>query len=414
MASVSDVIFYVLAFMAAYAQLFLLITFFENRKTLSAKEDAVELSRYPSVTVIVPCWNEERTVSRTVHSLFNLNYPKNKVKIILVDDGSTDNTWRIISSYAKFPNVKVFRKGNGGKHTALNLGLEHTDTEFIGCLDADSEADPESLVRLMSFFEKKPELMAVTPSIVVRRAGNAVERAQKAEYYMSNVFVKKMQAFLGAIHVTPGPLTIFRKKVFEDLGPYRYAHNTEDMEIAYRMQQNHYPIEQCHNAFVFTGTPPSIKKLYKQRLRWIYGFINNTIDYRKTLFRRKYGNFALFTVPSGILALVASSYIFGRMIWAMAEMVSSKLMEYQTVGLKLAPQPIDLFFFNTQSTLFIGVFITVLVFVTVFLGYKMAEGKGVVFSMDVVYFFLIFSFIAPFWLLQALLNTAMARKPSWR
>ncbi len=416
MLSVSDIIFYIFAFFAAYAQLFLLITFLENRKILDKKNSVTELERYPAVTIIVPCWNEERTLSRTVRSILNLKYPKNRLRLILIDDGSTDGTWQAILRFAKYPNVKVFRKGNGGKHTALNLGLEHTDTEFLGCLDADSEADPESLLRLMSYFEKNPNLMAVTPSIVVKRAQNAVERAQKVEYYMANVFVKKMQAFLGAIHVTPGPLTIFRKKVFENLGPYRYAHNTEDMEIAYRMQKNHYLIEQCHEAVVYTSTPLSIRKLYKQRLRWIYGFINNTIDYRNVLFRKKYGNFALFTVPSGILALLASTFIFGKFIASAINLVSTKVMEYQTVGLKLIPKRniFDPFFISTQATLFIGIFMVILVLITVFLGYKMAEGKGKFFSMDVLYFFLIFSFVAPIWLLQALLSTAFSRRPAWR
>ena len=122
-----------------------------------------------------------------------------------------------------------------------------------------------------------------------------------------------MLGFLGAIHVTPGPLTIFRKKVFDDLGPYRHAHNTEDMEIAYRMQKNHYKIEQCNDAYVYTNTPETIIKLYKQRLRWIYGFINNTIDYRKILFRKKYGNFSLFILPANIISIFAVIYLLVKL-----------------------------------------------------------------------------------------------------
>ena len=172
------------------------------------------------------------------------------------------------------------------------MALENTETEFFGGLDADSYADPESLIRIMSYFQKDPSIMAVAPSVTVYDPKNMIQNAQKAEYHMG-VYLKKMLDFLGAINVTPGPLTIFRKKVFDDLGYYRHGHNTEDMEIAYRMQKNRYKIEHCNDAYIYTSAPMTVKKLYKQRLRWIYGFINNTLDYRDVLFKKKYGNFAL-------------------------------------------------------------------------------------------------------------------------
>jgi len=100
--------------------------------------------------------------------------------------------------------------------------------------------------------------MAVAPSVIAYNSKTFIQNAQKAEYNMS-VYLKKMLGFLGAINVTPGPLTIFRKKVFDDLGPYRHGHNTEDMEIAYRMQKNKYRIEHCNDAYVYTNTPTTIK-----------------------------------------------------------------------------------------------------------------------------------------------------------
>ena len=106
------------------------------------------------MTIVVPCFNEEKTVEQTVFSLLNLNYPKDKLKIFLINDGSTDKTWEIINKFTDNPSVKVFHKENGGKYTALNLALENTETEFFGGLDADSYADPESLIRIMSYFQK--------------------------------------------------------------------------------------------------------------------------------------------------------------------------------------------------------------------------------------------------------------------
>jgi len=237
MASISNVIFYILTFLSVYVQVFFFVTFLENRKKIVIRNGKTKLGFYPSVTIVVPCWNEENTVAETVRSLLDLNYPKDKLKIFLIDDGSTDNTSNVINSFKEYQNIKVFHKENGGKYTALNLALENTQTEFFGCLDADSTADREALSRLISYFEKDPSVMAVAPSVIVHNPKNFIQQAQKAEYHMG-VYFKKMLGFLGAINVTPGPLTIFRKKVFTVLGPYKHGHNTEDMEIAYRMQKN--------------------------------------------------------------------------------------------------------------------------------------------------------------------------------
>ncbi len=411
---ISTVLFYILTFLAVYVQVFFLVTFIENRDKIKRRTGETKLSKYPAVTVMVPCWNEEKTVYGTVRSLLALNYPMDKLNIFLIDDGSTDGTYAAIKRFEKYNNITIFKKENGGKHTALNLGLQHAKTDFVACLDADSSADPQALARLMSYFERDPKIMAIAPSIIVRDPKSLTQHAQKAEYHMA-VYVKKMLGFLGAIHVTPGPLTVFRKKVFEDLGPYRKAHNTEDMEIAYRMQTNGYKIEQCHDAYIYTGTPPSVRTLYKQRVRWIYGFINNTIDYRSIIFRKKYGNFAWFTIPSGIISVLAAIYLFSRFASKIGHFIAEKFTHVSAVGFDFTPKApsFDPFFFNASSLLFITIFLYSSVILSMIIGHRMANGKWG-FSINMVYFFCIFSVAAPFWLAKAIFATVFARKPAWR
>lgn len=414
MFSVSTAVFYIFIFLSTYAQVFFLFTFLENRKKIITRAGQIKLKNYNAVTIIVPAFNEENTISKTVHSLLDLNYSKDKVKIFLVDDGSTDGTWDIIQKFVTYPNIKVFRKENGGKYTALNLGLQHLETDFLGCLDADSFVDRESLVRIMSYFEADSSIMAVAPSVTVSNPKNILQNAQKAEYHMG-VYLKKMLSFMGAINVTPGPLTIFKKKVFNDLGPYRHGHNTEDMEIAYRMQKNDYKIEHCHDAYVYTNTPRTIKKLFRQRLRWIYGFINNTIDYRDVILQKKYGNFSIFTLPMGIITIFSVSYLFGRIVYNTLHFLFSKFFEFQAVGLEsmFNTGKLDFFFLNIQSSLFMVLFIYCLVIFSMLFGRKMAEGKWK-FSLNMFYFFPIFALIAPFWILKAIYHTAISRAPAWR
>lgn len=414
MISVSDIIFYILVFLSVYGQVFYFVTFLENRKKIITRNGSIELAYYPSVTVVMPCWNEESTVEKSVLSLLNLNYPKDKLKIFLIDDGSTDDTWNVINKFTSYSNIEVFHKENGGKHSALNLGLEKCQTEFFGCLDADSFADSESLVRIMSFFEKDSKIMAVAPSIVVSNPKTFVQNAQKAEYHMG-VFLKKMLGFIGGINVTPGPLTIFKKKVFDDLGGYRHGHNTEDMEIAFRMQKNHYKIDHCNDAYVYTNTPGTFMKLYTQRLRWIYGFINNTIDYRSVLFRKKYGNFATFTLPLAIVSTMSVSYLLGKMLYSFGDFIYQKVIQYQTVGFsfKLKSFIFDPFFINVQSFTFLSIVVYALVIFAIIIGRKMSKEKNI-FSWKMLFFFPVFGIVAPLGIVKGIYNTILRRKPAWR
>ena len=414
MAFFSGAILYILVFLAMYVQVFFLVTLFENRKKIIIRSGAIKLDEYPGVTIVVPAWNEEKTIEKTVLSLLDLNYPKDKLKLFLVDDGSTDNTWNVISKFANIPGVKILKKPNGGKHTAINLGLENLETDYVGCLDADSFVDREALVRIMSYFANDPVAMAVVPSVVVHNPKTFIQIAQKAEYSMG-IYTKKMLSFLGAINVTPGPFTIFKKKVFDDLGPYKRAHNTEDMEIAYRMQKHQYKIDHCNDAFVYTNTPSTIKKLFKQRLRWIYGFLNNTLDYRHLVLKRKYGNFACFTLPTGIVSICTVCYLFSNVFYNIGHYIYTKILVYQTVGLQYSMPSFnfDWFFVNTQSYLFINILIYSCVVFSIVIGRRMIENKWT-FSYEMLYFLPVFSVIAPFWFMNAIINTIRNKRPAWK
>ncbi len=117
---------YPFLFLSMYFQVLLLISFFENHKKIK-DEESYKIDVYPTVTIAVPCWNEEKTLSGTIDSLLSLSYPQDKLTIIIVDDGSTDKTLSIAKAYEeKYPHiVKAFHKENGGKHTAVNVALHN-------------------------------------------------------------------------------------------------------------------------------------------------------------------------------------------------------------------------------------------------------------------------------------------------
>lgn len=410
MHSLTTYLFYLLAFLSLYVQVFLLVTYFERRHEIVIRKKPIKLKKYPGVTIIVPCYNEEDTIAQTVQSLLQLRYPSDKLDIILIDDGSTDNTWNILQSFSQKRSIRVFHQENSGKHVAINVGIEHTRTELVGGLDSDSYVHPEALKRIVSYFEDS-KTMAVCPSIIVHEPKNYLQKAQKAEYDMS-VFTKKMLAFAGGIHVTPGPFSIFRKKVFDDLGPYRKAHNTEDQEIALRMQVAGYKIEHCPDAYVYTKTPTTIPKLYRQRLRWIYGFIKNSYDYRHIWFRSQYGTVGLLTIPAGIISLWSLVFLLILVAINLYTYIYQHIVQYTSVGYINIVPTLDLYYINTQASLFLLFFIYGFVFFGFLLGRKMAHGTTRVRLSD-IYFIIVYRLIAPFWILKALWNAFRGKESSW-
>ena len=419
MQGIFEIIFYGFSFLSLYVQIYFLVIFLENYKSLKIRRHPIKLfeneSDYPGVTITVPAYNEGENVAKTVESLLKLNYPKDKLFLILVDDGSRDDgkTWEVMKRYEGHPQIKIFTKPNGGKYTAQNLGLEHTTTPFLGCLDSDSMVDPEALNRIMSYFIEDDTVMAVAPTIVSNTEKNIVQKAQKADYELQ-IYVKKMLGFVNAIHVTPGPFSIFRREVFEKIGPYRHAHTTEDQEIALRMQQHHMKIEHAPDAYVLTNTPQTVKALYKQRARWIYGFIRNAMDYRHLFFKKKYGNVGFITLPSGFVSVLSVIFLFIFSGYNIFIYLKHKSLVLSAVGVSLDSYnfKLDPFFINTSAIMFMSIFVYSSVFFSLFMGHRILHGK-MKFDLSIIWFFIVYAIVAPFWLLKAVINAVRNYESSW-
>ncbi|MEY4602627.1 MAG: hypothetical protein RL292_568 [Candidatus Parcubacteria bacterium] len=415
--SLTDTITYVLLFISLYFEVFILLTYVEHRPTMKHENvrNSSKPAYYPSVSIIVPCWNEEFTIGGTLHSLLNLDYPKNKLEIIVIDDGSTDGTWAVLQKFTQYPQIKVFHKENGGKHAALNFGLTQSQSEVVGCLDADSFVHKDALSTIAHYFEDKAT-MAVTPSVKIYTPETILQKIQSVEYGWG-IFIRKILSYLGALYVTPGPFSIFRREVFEKVGPYRHAHNTEDMELAMRMQAHHMKIANAHNAVVYTVAPRTLPKLITQRVRWTYGFIKNVIDYKFIFFRKQYGNLGIFILPVASVSIVTGIYVISQSVINTLFSLSHFIQKTAITGFDFTPSApsfsIDLFSINTEfvalasGIAFLGTFIMILV------SRKMANGK-LTFGMDLVYFTTLYTFIAPLWLIKAVYNALFSIKTTWR
>jgi cellulose synthase/poly-beta-1,6-N-acetylglucosamine synthase-like glycosyltransferase len=408
---VSETITYIFLFIALYLEVFFLITYFEfGEKELKISKPKIP-EKWPSVSVIVPVWNEETTVLKTIFSLLKLNYPKEKLSIFIVDDGSTDNTWKVVQRFARNKQIKLLRKENGGKYTALNHALQFVDSELVGCLDADSFVHPEALRRIIAKFEDS-EIMAVTPSIKVFEPQGLLGLIQKAEYIFG-IFLRRVMHGLNSIYITPGPLSIFRKSVFEQLGGYRHAYNTEDIEIALRMQKNKMKISNVHNAFVYTIAPTNLRALFRQRLRWVYGFLRNAVDYRGMFFRPQYGNLGMIVLPAAGFSVFSTMFFFATRVWGWFGSLFNKIQEIMTVGFHAGNFNFDFFYFNTSTKIFISIVAVAGVLLIIAISRGLSEEKNK-FGIDSVFYLLLYTLIAPIWMAMAVYNLVFAKATKWR
>jgi cellulose synthase/poly-beta-1,6-N-acetylglucosamine synthase-like glycosyltransferase len=416
--NVFEVAIYPFLFAAIYFQAFLLVTFL-SQPAREMRKRGPSL-KTPKVAMIVPCWNEETTIKGTVDSLLALDYPKEKLEIVLVNDGSTDNTRAVMDKYQGNPQITIIHKENGGKHSAINAGIDHAvDAEFIGCLDADSFVAPEAMREIISCFDN-PKVAAATPGMSVHKPANMLERMQNAEFILG-IALRHILAAVNGLYVTPGPFSLYRRSVLVKLGGFRYGHQTEDMEMALRIQKAGYIIDSAPRARVYTKAPRSVPALVKQRTRWTSGFLRNmTTDYRKLVGNPRYGALGLIVLPLGFLAILGGLITFFIVIY---QLVKTGIDTYfLTSGMPLSyvlstliPTSFSLEWFYLPLTLFIVLTSIAAIGSVAFMivGKRISDTPGSL-SLGVVAYILVYGLVAPFWLLRSVADVATNTKRTWR
>ncbi|RMF55530.1 glycosyltransferase family 2 protein [Candidatus Woesearchaeota archaeon] len=310
--AVVDIFLMIIYFLSLYFAIFWMIVFFE--KDISEKKK--RLKRHPLVTVVLPAYNEEKTIIHSVKSVLNLNYPKDKLEIIVVNDGSQDRTREKVEEFKKLhPEIILINQKNQGKGVAMNKALKIARGEFFVCLDADSIVHKDALRILLPEFENKNVAIAL-PILKAKKPKNILQWMQKAEYLI-NFFYKKLMGCLDCIHVAPGPFSVYRTEILRKVGGFDESNLTEDLEMAIRLQKHNYKLVQNNLAEVYTPVPSTFKSFYRQRNRWFKGGILNALKYRNMIFNPKYGDFGLIQIPILILSaifavvlLVTTAYSF--------------------------------------------------------------------------------------------------------
>ncbi len=276
------------------------------------------LKRFPSVSICIPAYNEEKNIEETLNSVLQLNYPKDKIEVIVVNDGSTDNTANIVKNIIKNKRdrrIRLLYQKNRGKAAAMNHGLSIAVGEFFVSLDADSTVSQDALKKLLPCFESK-NTAAVLPLIDVKKRRTILQKLQYCEYII-NFFYKRLMSNLNCVHVTPGPFSVYRKKIIEKVGGFDERNLVEDLEMALKLQKRNYKINQILTTDIETKAPPNFAGFYKQRNRWYKGSLLNLVnkEYRGMLFNPKYGDLGLFQLPMIFISAALSIILFIITIW---------------------------------------------------------------------------------------------------
>lgn len=370
----SRLILDIVYFISLYYAVFWLLTFFDEK---DVKIKRREIS-YPNISIIIPMYNEAQNIASTIENVCNIDYDKGKIKLIVVDDGSTDNSHdlakkAIADMKKKCPllNTLLLRQENAGKYKAMNYALEHVDTEFFATLDADSYPKSDSLKIILREFSSK-NIASVTPILKVYNPMTIIEKIQAIEYSV-NHFYKSVLSKANAIHVTPGPLAVYRTEVVKSLGGFRQGHKTEDMELAVRIQKSQYKIVQANDAIVYTKCPRTLKSLFAQRKRWSLGTIRNIMDYKSMMFNKKYGDFGLFQFPMILMSGVLSVSILFLLVFQRRSEIRRSYLSLKAYNFNIIEYIIDSFgtlnfeywFFNLdlRSTVMFGFFFAVTLYI---------------------------------------------------
>ncbi|MBT2760899.1 glycosyltransferase family 2 protein [Paenibacillus sp. ISL-20] len=307
----------------------------------------------PSVSLLVPAYNEELTIAENVRCLMTLNYPT--YEVIVINDGSSDETLKVlIEEYGltllpnpevrgnintnkvrgiyynpQYPQLYLIDKENGGKADSLNAGINLSRYPLISSIDADSLLEKDALIRMARMYMENPEETVAIGGDVRIANGCVIENGEVKDVSLPRRIwpmfqsIEYMKAFLGGrigwshfngLIIVSGAFGLFRKDYVIAVGGYRGGYPGEDMNIIIKLHRYmlenkiKYRVSFCPEAVCWTQAPDSYNILSNQRKRWGRGNLKNMIENRDMLFNPKYKVMGLLTMPYNVIFEALNPY----------------------------------------------------------------------------------------------------------
>ncbi|MFP4116570.1 MAG: glycosyltransferase [Candidatus Aenigmatarchaeota archaeon] len=402
---VQNSVIIVASLISLFVTIYFLLCFIENRGNL----DSPESNWTPYVSILVPAYNEEGIIGKTIEGLMEMNYPNKE--IIVVDDGSTDDTVEVArEASGGDDNIRILTKENGGKPNALNYGLDYCEGELIFSLDADSVPREGAIRNMISHFEKDERVMAVVPTLKVMEPSNLWEKAQAVEYGITS-FLRKMLSFINSLNVTPGA-PMYRKEFFEEHGGFDETTVTEDQEMGLRIHEKGYKVDHAIDSVVYTKAPDDMKGLKTQRVRWNYGKLENLAKYKHML-SRNYGNLGTFYLPTTLASVVVPIALLLYIGANSLDRLYSLLRHQYLIEFDLEYQMASFleFGFSPNIAHVILGFLILFSVVTYILARRRVKEIG--FKLPYIFYLFIYIWILAAFQFIALVRFIFGRKPKW-
>ncbi|WP_434291307.1 glycosyltransferase [Clostridium botulinum] len=262
-------------------------------KTLNSELKGLKNEKYPKVSILVPAHNEEKVIGRTVKSILLLNYPKDKMELIVINDNSLDNTREILKQiqeeYRSY-NFKIINTdnitGGRGKSNASNIGYKHSSGDFIAVYDADNTPDKNALKYLMETIIEDEHLGAVIGKFRTRNKDrNMLTRFINIETLSFQWMCQAGRWNLLNLCTIPGTNFVVRKNIIQKLNGWDPKAIAEDTEISFRIYELGYKIKFVPYSVTWEQEPENLKVWFKQRTRWAKGNIYVLLKYFKNMFK---------------------------------------------------------------------------------------------------------------------------------
>jgi poly-beta-1,6 N-acetyl-D-glucosamine synthase len=310
------------ALMIIYSFMDHLETMFKRRDD-SPRPEFREDAGLPMVTLVVPAFNEGLVIQPALRSLLQLDYPN--YEIVVIDDGSTDDTYEkamVVAKESREIRVRVITKRNGGKAEALNTGMSVARGEFILNMDGDSKLTSNTLRACIRHFDN-PRVGAVAGNVKVLNRENIWSNIQALEYVEGLAMARKAQSFMRVVNIIPGPLGMFRKSVLQQVGGYDHDTFAEDCDLTLKILMRGWHIAYEPTAIAWVETPSRLLDLLKQRYRWTRGILQATRKHSHAMWQPR---------KAGINFYILWYMLFEGILWPFSTVLGNIFFVY--VGLQ--------------------------------------------------------------------------------
>lgn len=304
------------------------ILFYLRRERADAESESfydIADDDLPFVSVVIPAFREELTLCGTMAALLDLDYPR--FEIVLVNDGSPDSTLAKARSYLVDDHIRVVQKDvNQGKAMALNDVMPLLNGALMLVIDGDSSPRPDALRWMAPHFVRNPRLGAVTGNPRVQNRAGLFAKIQTVEFSSIVSLLKRAQVVWGRVMTVSGVMTMFRVSALEDVGLFVHDAATEDIATSWRLQRRKYDVRYEPRAMVDMQVPPTLRGLWRQRMRWARGLAQvlrrNTGIWRDWTCRRLYPVY----LEASLSVLWAYAFVALLTLWLVTWLLGEPLL----------------------------------------------------------------------------------------